>query len=170
MKIGLVVFLCLSLFMLAGSVTRAASMYYPCTPDVPWQVFWLYVEACVGVLMASITVYRSLLIGTTNASGSFRRFIDRTIQKRTSGGAPEQPQPHTMPARFGRFLLSTIPHATLTGLPILFGHPGQESQTEKEISAITSNQEVEDNDYHDHLRQTRLGETLIVLEGTQPRQ
>src|SRR4051794_14034466 len=121
-KIGLGVFLCLSLFMLACSITRAAGTYYQGTLDVPWQVFWLHAEACIGVVMGSVTVYRSALVGSTKASSSFRRFIDRVIQMRTSERLSE-PQKRPMPARVGWVLLSKIPSATLTGLATLFGDP-----------------------------------------------
>ncbi|KAH8767519.1 hypothetical protein F5883DRAFT_671189 [Diaporthe sp. PMI_573] len=162
-KIGLGVFLCLSLFMLACSITRAAGMYYQGTLDVPWQVFWLHAEACVGVLMASITVYRSVLVGSTKGSGSFRRFIDRVIQARSADRAPE-PQQRTIPARFGWFLLSRIPNATLTGLATLLGHPDLEVETGEDSSTMYSTREVEEMDYHGHLKQARSLETPRTLE------
>jgi hypothetical protein len=162
-KIGLGVFLCLSLFMLACSITRAAGMYYQGTLDVPWQVFWLHAEACVGVLMASITVYRSVLVGSTKASGSFRRFIDRVIQARSADRATE-PQQRTIPARFGWFLLSKIPNATLTGLATLLGHPDLEVETGEDSSTMYSTREVEEMDYHGHLKQARSLETPRTLE------
>lgn len=162
-KIGLGVFLCLSLFMLTCSITRAAGMYYQGTLDVPWQVFWLHAEACVGVLMASITVYRSVLIGSTKASGSFRRFLDRVIQMRTSEHL-SNPQQRTMPAKLGWFLLSKIPNATLTGLVTLLGHPDHESEKGKTTSTMHSTLEVEVIDYHDHLKQERSVQTPQTLE------
>lgn len=165
-KIGLGVFLCLSLFMLACSITRAAGMYYQGTLDVPWQVFWLHAEACVGVLMASITVYRSVLVGSNKASGSFRRFLDKVIQMRTSEGCSE-PQQYKMPVRFGWVLLSKIPNATLTGLATFLGHPDDDTERPKEVSTINSNRGMEEMDYHEHLKQERSVETPRTLEEAQ---
>lgn len=162
-KIGLGVFLCLSLFMLACSITRAAGTYYHGTLDVPWQVFWLHAESCIGVLMGSITVYRSLLVGSTKASSSFRRFVDRVIQVRSSERLSE-PQQRTMPARFGWFLLSKIPNATLTGLATLLGDPDHTDERGNNMSTMHSTRGLEDTDYHDHLKQERSIETSRTLE------
>lgn len=155
-KIGFGVFLCLSLFMLACSITRAAGTYYKSTLDVPWQVFFLHAEACIGILMASITVYRSVLIGTAKPSSKLRRFLDRLIQMRTSERLTEQ-QPRTITGRVGWFLLSKIPSATLTGLATLLGDP--ERGAEKTASTMQSGLGTRDMDYHEHLKKTKARET-----------
>lgn len=152
--------------MLACSITRAAGMYYQGTLDVPWQVFWLHAEACVGVLMASITVYRSALVGSTKASGSFRRFLDKVIQMRTSEGCSEPPQ-YKMPVRFGWVLLSKIPNATLTGLATFLGHPDDETKRTQEISTTHSTRGMEEMDYHEHLKQEQCVGTPRTLEEAQ---
>ncbi|KAJ0108223.1 hypothetical protein J7T55_000188 [Diaporthe amygdali] len=160
-KIGFGVFLCLSLFMLACSITRAAGTYYRDTLDVPWQVFWLHAEACIGVLMASVTVYRAVLVGPTKgASRSFRRFVDKVMQMRSSESERcSEPQQRTMPARFGWFLLSKIPNATLTGLATLLGDPDHKTQTANNMSTMHSTLGMEEIDYHEHLKQSQSMET-----------
>ncbi|KAI1074019.1 hypothetical protein F5B20DRAFT_565233 [Whalleya microplaca] len=154
-KIGLGVFLCLSLFMLVCSVIRAAGTYHNKTLDTPWQVFWLHAGACVGVLMASITVYRSVFVGSSKVSSNLQRFIDKAIQMRASERIPE-PQEHTRRVRFGRFLLSKIPNATLTGLATLFGQTNQIQKADTNLSTMNSNFDVIDIDYHEHLKASQL--------------
>lgn len=166
-KIGLGVFLCLSLFMLTCSIIRAAGTYNQSngTLDVPWGVFWLHAEACIGVVMGSITVYRSVLVGSTNASSSFRRFVDKVIQMRTSEDMSEEPQQRTMPARFGWFLLSKIPNATLTGLVTLLGCPDHTQEKGSNMSTMHSTRCMEEMDYHGHLKQQHYSvETPRTLE------
>jgi hypothetical protein len=149
-KIGIGVFLCLSLFMLACSITRAAGTYYNGTLDTPWQVFWLHAEACVAVLMASITVYRSVLIGSSDASTRFQRYLENIIKIRTSEGLSEAEQ-LTLRDRFARFLLSKIPNATLTGLATMFAELNNTHATATDLSKV-SDFEMGDTDYHMHLK------------------
>lgn len=153
-KIGLGVFLCLSLVMMACSITRAAGTYYGGTLDTPWQVFWLHAEACIGVLMASITVYRSVLAGPNSSSRSFQRFLDKIIRMRTSERISE-PEQLTKRARFGRLLLSKIPTATLTGLATLFAKTSHTYGTDNNLSTMHSTFEMRDADYHVQLKNLR---------------
>jgi hypothetical protein len=171
-KIGLGVFLCLSLFMLACSIIRAAGTYNyrNGTLDVPWGVFWLHAEACIGVVMGSITVYRSVLVGSTGASGNVRIFVDKVIQMRTVERKPEEPQQRTMAARVGWFLLSKIPSATLTGLATLFGdpdHAGYGHEGRNNMSTMQSTRGLEEMDYHDHLKQAHSVDTSRTFEEAQ---
>ncbi|OTB09269.1 hypothetical protein M426DRAFT_260579 [Hypoxylon sp. CI-4A] len=151
-KIGLGIFLCLSLFMLACSITRAAGTYYNGTNalDTPWQVFWLHAEACVSVLMASITVYRSVLVGPTKVSGRFQRWLNKALQMRASN---EHLDPRTldMRTRIGWTLLSRIPNATLSGLATLFGGPDHTLDSETNNLTMDSIFELRDTNYHEHL-------------------
>lgn len=168
-KIGLGVFLCLSFFMLACSIIRAAGMYNyrNGTLDVPWGVFWLHAEACIGVVMGSITVYRSVLVDSTSASSNFRRFVDKVIQMRKSEGMREEPQPRTMPARFGSFLVSKIPNATLTRLASLGGdpyHPGYGHGKRNNMSTMQSARGLEEMDYHNYLKQGHSADTSQTVE------
>ncbi|KAI1855548.1 hypothetical protein JX266_000413 [Neoarthrinium moseri] len=157
-KIGLGVFLCLSLFMLACSITRAAGTYYNNTLDTPWQVFWLHAEACVAVLMASVTVYRSVLVNSSKMSSSLQRFVDKVLRIRSSNEGME-PEKLTKRARFGLFLLSPVPNATLTGLATLFAETRRTPATNINIQTVESAFEMRDIDYHDHLKPSRSTES-----------
>lgn len=154
-KISLGVFLCLSLFMLSCSIIRAAGMYNKSNGalDVPWGVFWIHAEACIGVLMGSITVYRSALVGPTNASNNFRRFVNKVIKMRTSGRVSEKPKELSMPAHIGSILLSKIPSAALTHLAARLVDPDHTNEKGNNTSTIHSTDYLQEMDYHMFLKQ-----------------
>ncbi|KAK8061818.1 hypothetical protein PG994_008184 [Apiospora phragmitis] len=161
-KIGLAVFLCLSLFMLACSIIRAAGMYYHGILDTPWGVFWCHTEACIGVLMASITAYRSVLMGSGKFFRNFQRYVDRVILMRAHEA--EQPmnaqkQASTVRDRFCYFLLSKIPSATLTGLSSMLAESTRAQETNSYLSATETTLDVEVADYHSHLKSNRSTES-----------
>ncbi|KAI1821134.1 hypothetical protein F4861DRAFT_485397 [Xylaria intraflava] len=156
-KIGLGVFLCLSLVMIACSIIRAAGTYYGSILDSPWQVFWLHAEACIGVLMASITVYRSVLLGSGNQPHSLQRFLVQIIRARRAGEGHSsealiEPERLSRRARFGQLLLSKIPTATLTGIVTLFAESAADPETGNTISTIYSEDYA---DYHKHLKSSQ---------------
>ncbi|PHH67384.1 hypothetical protein CDD81_153 [Ophiocordyceps australis] len=148
-KIGYCVFLCLSLFMLACSITRAAGTYYQNSLDTPWQVFWLHAEACVGVLMASITVYRSVLVGTHTSPQGFLLFMNKLAKLREQPKEHPESKPLTVRGRFGRFLLSKIPNAAFTGLYTMFGMGNNADGLTTGTNLTTQGAE---SGYHDYLR------------------
>ncbi|KAI9823815.1 MAG: hypothetical protein M1826_007636 [Phylliscum demangeonii] len=69
-KLGLGVFLCLSVFMMITAVVRISALHravvvlgVPMTAvDFTWNLFWLQTEACVAVLMVSLTALRSIFV------------------------------------------------------------------------------------------------------------
>jgi hypothetical protein len=165
-KIGLGVFLCLSLVMIACSITRAAGTYFGNTLDTPWQVFWLHAEACIGVLMASITVYRSVFTGQKlNNPGSLQRFLEKIIRLRTSERISE-PERLTKREQFALLLLSKIPTATFTGLLTLFTENGHTGGTRPNSSTMHSNFEMQDADYHVQLRGLQSRDSAHATSGT----
>lgn len=162
-KAGFGVFLCLSLFMLACSITRAAGTWYKGTLDSPWQVFWLHAEACIGVFMASITVYRSVLIGATNKSSyRLQQFIDKIMQKYASNESLEAPESEKT-SRLGRVLSLANIRATLTGLGTMFGTHTRFGHEHPEPSAVDSTIELTQSSYHEYLRDSHTGN---YMEGT----
>ncbi|OTB13843.1 hypothetical protein K445DRAFT_13548 [Daldinia sp. EC12] len=72
-KISLGLFLCLSLVMVCFSIVRVSGVRGELGLDVPWKLFWQYVEASVAVTMGSLTVFRSLLTLPTRNSDEERR-------------------------------------------------------------------------------------------------
>lgn len=66
-KLGLGIFLCLSVMMMMIAIIRISGYRYngiglSGSIDTTWAFFCLYLEACVAVIMASITAFRSLFI------------------------------------------------------------------------------------------------------------
>lgn len=159
-KLGFGVFLCLSFFMIACSVTRAAgNLSNDGAIDNTWKTFWFHVEGCIGVLMASVTVYRSIFVGSTKAIGSFQRFLDRVVQMRTSEhfeDAAVKPGT-TRTGKFGKLLLSKIPTATLTGLASFIATATQSPNDNTNLATANSaNDMADDSNYHAHLRRLRV--------------
>ncbi|PHH79135.1 hypothetical protein CDD82_2574 [Ophiocordyceps australis] len=153
-KIGYCVFLCLSLFMLACSITRAAGTYYQNALDAPWHTFWLHAEACIGVLMASITVYRSLLTGSHTSPRGFRLFMDKLAKLRHHTDGQPGSKPLSARGRFGRFLLSKIPDAAFTGIYTMFDLAKSPEGTTTDTKFTMQGAEL---DYHSCLRGMEQG-------------
>ncbi|KAI3335616.1 hypothetical protein F4824DRAFT_464215 [Ustulina deusta] len=63
-KIGLGVFLCLSIIMVSLAIVRVSRIHGIVGIDVIWEFFWQYMETSVAVIMGSLTVVRSLLYQT----------------------------------------------------------------------------------------------------------
>ncbi|CAI6331734.1 unnamed protein product [Periconia digitata] len=60
-RAGLILFLCLSVVMIACSIAMVSG-FVTANADTTWRTFWQEVEACVAVMMASVTVFKSLLV------------------------------------------------------------------------------------------------------------
>lgn len=66
-QLGLSIFLCLSVIMTIIAIIRISGYRFHGVGirgplDSTWAFFWLYLEACVAVIMSSITSFRSLFI------------------------------------------------------------------------------------------------------------
>ncbi len=64
-KIGVYIFLCLSIVMIATAIIRKAGyrspgLNNPYKVDITWISIWLYIEACTAIIMGSMTAFRSL--------------------------------------------------------------------------------------------------------------
>lgn len=78
-QVGVGVFLLLSVFMLACSITRAAGVYYQGIIDCRWQSYWCHVEACIAVITGSLTVYRSTLVGSNEVPNKLQSYVFRVF-------------------------------------------------------------------------------------------
>ena len=158
-KIGLSTFLCLSVFMLACSILRAAGTYYHDALDYPWQVFWLHSEACIGIIMGSVTAYRSALVGSNNVADKVQLYFNKIFRRRTSSATADhdaerackkdQPSP--------RHLLLRIPGATLTGLRTMFGGKSRTRTTPSSASTQNSDLGLLETDYHAYIKGRQAG-------------
>ncbi|KAF2475929.1 uncharacterized protein BDR25DRAFT_253574 [Lindgomyces ingoldianus] len=155
-KIGLGVFLCLSVFMIACSIIRASGLYYGNALDYPWQVFWLHAEACIGVIMGSITVYRSTLVGSNEVSDKLHSYFARIFGRGPSHHAhtPDSGE-NEKGVEWKRRLGIKIPGATLTGLRTMFGADKAKATT-KSSSALSQDSDLDliETDYHAHIKKS----------------
>jgi hypothetical protein len=109
-KAAVGVFMCLSLIMAILALCRVSKMHGHVAIDIPYELFWQYLEAAVAILMASLTAYRVFFVRhkerqrykerMQRPSYSFRYF-GRKKGSAATGTESELPQ---------------IPRPTLTGL------------------------------------------------------
>jgi len=151
-KIGIGIFLCLSLFMIACSIIRAAGTYYRNALDYPWQVFWLHAEACIGMIMGSITVYRSTLVGSNEVSDKFQSYLLRLRLRRPTSGPIKGPGVDPMAPSKPQKLSLRFPRPTLTGLRTMFGTRTHTLPTTATVSTLNSEYGLMELDYHAHIR------------------
>lgn len=150
-KIGIGIFLCLSIFMIACSIIRAAGTYYRDALDYPWQVFWLHAEACIGMIMGSITVYRSTLVGSNEVSDKIQSYFRKLRKRSTSGQTrPGKADPAT-PSKPQKLSLK-IPRPNLTGLRTMFGTKTHTLPSNTTVSTMNSEYGLMELDYHAHIR------------------
>ena len=62
-KLGLGVFLCLSIGMILMAITRLSGVHsYRGSFDEIWILLWQQIEACIAVTMLSLTAFRSVFV------------------------------------------------------------------------------------------------------------
>ncbi|KAJ4304989.1 hypothetical protein N0V90_000517 [Kalmusia sp. IMI 367209] len=78
-KLSIGFFLCLSIFMIACAIARASGYIHRGSriPDTLWRVFWQEVEGCIAVMMASITVFRTLFVSENQESINQRATLEQ---------------------------------------------------------------------------------------------
>lgn len=70
-QVKLAIFLCLSVIMTVIAIIRISGYRFHGIGisgpiDTTWAFFWLYLEACVAVIMSSITAFRSLFLHSSS--------------------------------------------------------------------------------------------------------
>ena len=143
--------------MLACSITRAAGMYYHGALDYPWQVYWLHSEACIGIIMGSITAYRSTLIGSNEVSDKVQSYFNKLLRRRTSSATPahDAEEAGKKNQSLPRHLLLRIPSATLSGLRTMFRDPLRTHATSASVSTQNSNHGLLETDYHAYIKKVQ---------------
>lgn len=62
-KIGLAALLCLSIVMFILAIDRMTGYAdHPGVMDPAWSAFWIYVESCVTIIMASVRAVRPFFV------------------------------------------------------------------------------------------------------------
>ncbi|KAF7502321.1 hypothetical protein GJ744_006131 [Endocarpon pusillum] len=168
-KIGLGTFLCLSVFMLVCSILRAAGTYYHGTLSYPWCIFWLHSEACIGIIMGSVTAYRSALVGSSNVAEKVQ-FFNKLFGRRTSSPIAdhnaERACKKDQPIR--RHLLLGFPGATLTGLRTLFGGNSRTPPTSFIAPTQNSDLDLLETDYHAYVKGRQVDPERAIASKDNP--
>lgn len=129
-KLRILVFLNLSLFMIAFALARLLGPLYRdkagvLTISFPWIHAWLHFESSVAVLMGGLTVFRVVFAShireagqrrTSNITPPYKRFKARWVQP-SGKGSSGHPENHD--AKPGAFLPVPLTGATLKGLRTL---------------------------------------------------
>jgi hypothetical protein len=168
-KLGLGTFLCLSVFMMCCSITRASGTFYRGAMDYAWQEFWVHAEGCVAVIMGSITAFRLAIIGsklsheeelkTSSLLTYFSNIRNRLRWSRITRES-DVSKSESKPGGHVKILrMPTMPSATISGFRTVFG-----GRTQNDKHAILDNSEIDliETEYHTHLRNP------APTRGTQP--
>lgn len=127
-RLGLSVFLCLSTVMIIIAIARSLG-YIPdgASTKATWQYLWLYLEASIAIIMASITAFSAFVLtkdyeppgrkknNRTPLLYSFREHLFRKKAWRNRLEWEERDGEH----------LPHVPSATLTGMRTFIHHQGR---------------------------------------------
>lgn len=153
-KIGLAIFLCLSIFMAICALIRIAGFHYKGVEDDTWVFFWHHIEGAVAIMMASITAFRTLFVKQTNdarnkaespAGSAFRR-----ICRRFQLLARAQPvEKHISFTETGPVLkLPKLPSPTFTGVRTFIRKNQLTEMGEVTCATLNSVVDGSEGDYH----------------------
>jgi len=65
-KIALGCSLCLSILLIAITITRASGLMDNGTIDVVWEIYWQYVSAEIGLILSTATAFRAFFVARAN--------------------------------------------------------------------------------------------------------
>lgn len=136
------IFLSLNLFMTFTAIVRRAGLKYHGTLDTVWLFTWHHIEACVAVIMISITAFRSIYVSSQQTSRARKRLADNKPWYSSPVAAIRRKR--ALDHRDEDFVagLPTIPSATLTGVRT-FIQGGRRTGTGLRSTTSTSNGEGE---------------------------
>jgi hypothetical protein len=121
-KVALGAFLCLSLVMALLAIVRVSKVRGEAgRVDIPWEFFFMFMEASVAVIMGSLTAFRTLFVNDTDHSrGSDRKnarakaWLTNTYLRVKRGGIRRKGDLECQDLDEDGF--PRIPGATMTGL------------------------------------------------------
>ena len=115
-KLIIGIFLSLNLFMTLIAIVRRTGLKYHGTFDTVWLFTWHHIEACVAVIMISITAFRSIYVSSQQTSRARKQLANNkpwysspvaAIRRKRALGQEDEEFVAGLP---------TIPSATLTGM------------------------------------------------------
>ncbi|MCJ1428168.1 hypothetical protein MMC29_006076 [Sticta canariensis] len=130
-KLALGLSLCLSIIMIITAIVQISGIHAPTnTIDVTWEIFWQLMEACIAVIMVSLTAFRSLFVAHGSGAKSppqklsLRKRVlnSRIIAGRKRAGGNDSEEMERLPE---------IPRATLTGMRTFIRGNGTEGSVMK---------------------------------------
>lgn len=168
-KLGLGIFLCLSLVMILITIIRASNLPNR-NPLSTWQYMWLYLEACIATIMASITAFRTLFVQRASAdkkqraaaaavvspppSGSYYSSVrEKLLRKmgrwnRSGGGWEEVSSGERARSGKGEKDLPQVPSATMTGIRTFIYRNGRTVDEESVVRSGLYTFDEEDQTFH----------------------
>lgn len=119
-KLGLGIFLCLSVVMIITAITRVSGLHYYGTFDTSWIYLWQQIESCAAVTMISLTAFCSVFVANASAGMQVSPWQDSmpwVLRKHRKLGSEDRDLADL-----------TIPSATLTGMrAFIDGNQGNET-------------------------------------------
>lgn len=172
-KLGLGIFLCLSLVMILITIIRASNLPNR-NPLSTWQYMWLYLEACIATIMASITAFRTLFVQRNSAdkkqkaaaaaaavsppSGSYYSSVREKLLrkmgrwKRLGGGWEEMSSGERAGSDEGSAKggkdLPQVPSATMTGIRTFIYRNGRTVDEDSVVRSGLYTFDEEDQTFH----------------------
>lgn len=110
------IFLSLNLFMTFTALVRRAGLKYHGTFDMVWLFTWHHIEACVAVIMISITAFRSIYVSSQQVARARKQHANEKPWYSSPVAAIRRKR--ALDRKDEEFVASlpTIPSATLTGM------------------------------------------------------
>ena len=110
------IFLSLNLFMTLVAIVRRTGLEYHGTFDTVWLFTWHHIEACVAVIMISITAFRSIYVSSLQTSRARKQQANNKPWYSSPAAAIRRKR--ALDRKDDEFVagLPTIPSATLTGM------------------------------------------------------
>ena len=149
-KVGLGIFLCLSVVMIIVAITKASGLNYLGSFDNSWIYLWQQVEACAAVTIISLTAFRSVFVANGSnilhkkQASPWQVTVSRVLRRNKKRGYEDRDLNNL-----------TIPSATLTGMRTLIdsSHSGTlQSGAETRVSNEGSEDATQQKIFQDNPR------------------
>ena len=108
------IFLSLNLFIIIIAAIRVPGLKFHGTFDVIWLLIWQHIQACVAVIMISLTAFRSVYV-SSQASRAYKELANKPWYSSTVAAIRRKRALHQKDEEYIPGL-PTIPSATLTGI------------------------------------------------------
>lgn len=113
-KLIIGIFLSLNLFITIIAAISVPGLNFHGTFDMIWLLIWQHIQACVAVIMISLTAFRSFYV-SSQASRAHKKPVNKPWYSNTVGAIRRKKALHQKDEDYIPGL-PTIPSATLTGM------------------------------------------------------